>query len=157
MALWLLMPSPRRDALLKPMEPAILYTGLWQAWTMFSPDPRSVNLDLDAIITYEDGSTETWIYPRADKYSLLERVPKERFRKYGYDHLNWDAEKELWPDFAGWVARTHNTAGKRPKQIKLERHFAYIPPPEEGLGKPAPPHSEHYLFFTYDVKPGDLK
>jgi hypothetical protein len=155
--LWLLLPSPRRDAILKPVEPLITYTGLWQGWTMFSPDPRMVNLDLDAIITYSDGTTTVWQYPRVDKLAFFEKMLKERYRKFGYDHLNWAAEKILWPDFARWVARINNSGGPTPVKVQLERHWAHVPPPEKGIGNPLPPHANQYLFFTYEVKPEDLQ
>lgn len=155
--LWLLCPSPRRDDLLRPMEPVILFSGLWQAYTMFCPNPRDVNLTIEAHLTYADGTKKIWHYPQMEKLNYFERMYKERYRKYGYDHLNWDAEKVLWPDFARYIARINSSPSMSVSSIDLVRRWSVIPPANIGMGKPAPPLDKEYKFFTYQVKDGDLK
>lgn len=155
--LWLMAPSPRRNALVDLYQPVMLWSGLWQSFDVFAPNPRDVNLDLEAHITYSDGSKSIWKYPRIDQMGLIERTIHERWRKFGLDHLNWEKEKNLWPDFARFVAYQENSANRHPVTIVLVRHWAYIPKPEKGLGQPPPPHNSEYEFFTYTVKPEDLR
>lgn len=155
--LWLMAPSLIRDGMVQPIEPFILYTGLWQSYNIFSPDPRAVNLDLEALITFPDNSTLVWQYPRMERLGLFERAQKERFRKYGYDHLNQDSESILWPDFARYVARRFDKPNHRPVLVKLVRHWCLIPSPKDGIHNLLPPHSNRYTFLTYPVSPSDLR
>lgn len=156
-ALWLMAPFPARDALLRPLFPYIFYVGMWQQYDAFAPSPRMTNIDITAVVTYADGSTTIWQYPRVETMGFLQRMQKERFRKYGYDYLNWEDYEYLCPDFCRWVARMHNKDGKTPLAVALERHEATIPPPDQGMGKPPPPHDFTFQFFKYEVKPEDLK
>lgn len=155
--LWLLPGSPRRDDFLRPLEPAILYLGLWQVYTMFAPNPRLFNPNIDVEMKCSDGTRLLWHYPRMEQFNLLERMQKERFRKYGYEHLNDDSEKMLRTDFARWLARQCLATGKIPTTLTFIRRWADIPPPDKGLGKPLPPHSNEFIFFRYEVRPEDLK
>jgi len=154
--LWLMPPSFFRNTVLKPFVPLILFSGLWQTYTVFSP-PRIVNLDLQAIIFFNDGSQKNWSYPRMERLGLFDRAQKERFRKYGYDHLNSDADGMIRPDFARYLARLNDAPGHRPVSVLLIRHWIAIPPPENGLGKPLPEHSNQCQFFRYQIQPGDLQ
>ena len=154
--LWLLPDSETKETLIAPLEPFILYTGLWQTYTVFAPNPRNFNLDLQATIVYRDGSSSVWKYPRMEQMGLLERMEKERFRKYGYDNLNSADNRVLWPDFARYVARLNRRDGNQPALITLERNWADIAAPAVGMGKPLPAHDHHRRFFTYTVVRGDL-
>lgn len=156
--LWLMPEKWKwREVVLPTIRPLILFTGLWQNFAVFSPNPRNINLHLDAIVHYEDGTSGVWHYPRMERLPLVERTFEERYRKYGHDHLNWDKERQLWPDFARFVARRMNKYAAKPQEIILKRYWALIPPPEQGLGKPAPEHTNTHLFFRYKVKPEDLQ
>jgi hypothetical protein len=153
---WLLPPSSVRERFLKPIKPLIEYCGLWQTYVVFAPNPRTINSDLEARISFSDGSTEVWKYPRVESYGLVERISQERFRKFGYDHLNEDKGAVLRPDLARYVARLYDSPTRHPVLVKLVRHWAVIPPPEEGIGKPLPPHLRFQVFLIYQVRPADL-
>lgn len=154
--LYMIPDNPSRSRLLAPLRALICYTGLWQSYVVFSPNPRPTNLDISAEIRYDDGSVSVWRYPRMDQMSQLERLQKERYRKYGMEHLNNDKEALLRPDFARYLARLHKSDARQPVEIKLVRNWANIPPPQQGLGRPLPPHLNHYAFYTYSVKKSDL-
>src|SRR3954470_14934396 len=70
MLVWGLPGSAFRSLLAKPVENYVIYWGLWHSWDMFSPDPLSLNFLVDAQITYQDGSTRIWEFPRMEKLSL---------------------------------------------------------------------------------------
>lgn len=140
------------------LTPVVLYTGLWQNYAVFSPNPRNINVHLEAIVTYNDGSARVWYYPRMERLGLIDRTFKERYRKYGHDHLNWAADKKLWPDFARFVARQmNNVPNAQPIQVELKRFWQKIPPPEIGLGHPMPEHVNEFIFYTYPVLREDLQ
>lgn len=147
-----LAPFKWRTAIHAPLQPFLSYSGLWQNFQVFSPGPRQKNLFLTAEIKFADGSTESWDYPRPEKMGFLEKIARERYRKYGHDHLFYDDESFLWPDFCRWLARQFTDKGKRPVTITLIRHWAEIPPPsEESLAEPLPPEDEYFRqrFYTY--------
>jgi len=154
--IWLLPPSAVRNKFLEPVAPLISYLGLWQSYAVFAY-PRKTNLDLQAVVFYKDGSTSTWQYPRVDQLGLFERSLKERYRKFGYEHLNVDKDAVLRPSFCRFVARLNNIGGRTPQTIILVRHWAPIPLPENSIGLPLPTHDRQTNFFSYQVQPGDLE
>lgn len=147
-----------RNAVLRMFNPIILYAGLWQNYSVFSPNVRDINLHIEAIVTYQDGTQIVWPFPRMERLPLFHRIYLERYRKFGHDHLNWDHERVLWPDFARFVARRMNDRGdNKPREIVLKRYWQRIPPPQVGLGRPAPEHINAYEFYRYNVRPEDLQ
>ncbi|MBY0546576.1 MAG: hypothetical protein K2W95_04750 [Candidatus Obscuribacterales bacterium] len=155
--LWLCPPSLWRDNIVRHYEPLILWMGLWQDFAMFAPDPRKINLHIEALITYSDGSTVAYTFPRMEKLDLGTRILKERYRKYANDFLNWDKDKILWGDAARFVARSHFKPDKCPVTVELIRYWAEIPPPEIGVGKPLPPQDHKYSFFSKTFTADELQ
>src|SRR5476651_1259029 len=45
--------------------------GIEQSWLMFCPNPRDFNFHTYAVITFEDGSTTYYEFPRPDKMNQL--------------------------------------------------------------------------------------
>lgn len=154
-ALWMMPSSRFRDLLFNPISPFLSYTGLWQIFAVFSPEPRYTNLYLSAVVTCADGSAQYFEYPRNDKMGIWERIRKERFRKFGLDNLYWDGHRVLWTDAARYVARQFRQ--RSPVMVSLQRHWHYIPAPAQGLGKPLPQSFQTSTFFVYQVKPEDLQ
>ena len=152
--LWLLPHSDGRDALLTPIMPVIEYLGLWQSYRIFAP-PETSNFHLSALIWFKDGSTINWSYPQMARLGLLERMKRERFRKF-VDHVNDDSSAIFRPDFARYVAHINNKGGHEPAIVVLERHWADIPPPPKGFEGPLPAQSNHRAFFSYQLQKGDL-
>jgi hypothetical protein len=153
----LLPVSPVRNALFDPIRPLLLYSGLWENFIVFAPNPPMTNVDLTAKIQRRNGETIIWQYPRMDKLSILDRIEKERYRKFGSDHLNYDAEVMFRPDLARFVARLYRDDDNPPQTITLQRHWADIPAPPDGIGKPLPEHNHQADIFTYTVRPDDMQ
>lgn len=153
--LWILPWSRTREALIKPFTDQIYFTGVWQGFAVFAPDPRKVNYRIYATIEFDDGTETVWHYPAMEKLGFFERFLKEHYRKFGNDCLN--STELLWPDFARYVARKHDGTNRHPRSVALTRTWADIPPIEKGLGKPLPEQKDKYRFFLYRVLPEDLK
>lgn len=133
------------------------FFGLEQDFGVFAPKPRDSNPHLTAIITYADGTTKLWTYPRMERINLLDRIRMERYRKYFDDNVAWQRFEKLWPDLARWIARQNfNDPTNPPTMVTLQRFSSAVVIPELGLGKPNPPHSDHQVLATYPVKPVDL-
>lgn len=148
---WLCGPSDLRAVMLTPTRDVFNYLGLWQEFAVFGPQPRHMNLHVVADITYEDGKKSEWAFRRIEQCDPMEKLIGERVRKYSIEHLSWPNKNYLCSHFTYWLAKQEYKQGRRPKQIELVRYWADTPPPEKGLGKPPVPHSNRYLFYTYNV------
>ncbi len=137
------------------------FLGLGQTYAVFAPAPREVNVHVGAVVTYLDGTSRRWDYPRMDRLSQVERIPKERYRKFGCDNLAWSNVRhmKMLPDMARYIARLNYDDPKNPpKLVSIYRYTAPIPKPKDGLGKPLPPQSIYTDLIQYKVNPAeDLK
>ena len=127
--------------------------GLWQYWDMFAPNPATLDLWFDAIVTFEDGSTRIQPYPRVKTMPIPEKYFKERYRKFT-ERVN-DEVKDTWkwPTFAQRMALlAYRETGKRPVEVQLRRHWRRIPPPD----KPLPTQYNEYIFYKHIVDQAKL-
>ena len=137
------------------LRPYLIWSGLFQSWDMFSPDPKSKNIYLEAVVIYKDGSTELWPFPRMEMLSLTQRYFKERYRKYEENLAN-DTYAALRPDAARHIARLANTHASPPHKVMLVVRWTDIIPPRTTESNDRGPWGVE-IFYTYDVQPGDLQ
>jgi hypothetical protein len=138
----------------KLVRPYFIWSGLFQSWDMFSPEPKRVNSYLEAIIIYTDGSSTLWSFPRMELLGSDERYAKERYRKFE-ENLQNDLYSGLRPDTARYIARLNNQKSSPPKTIMLVVRWSDIIPRTDDTYDRGPWNSN--IFFTYDVQPEDLK
>ena len=136
------------------VRPYMAWSGLFQAWDMFAPEPLQMNLYLDAIVKFRDGTTRTWSFPRMEKLPIAERYFKERYRKFA-EVVRLDQYSMLWPDCARYIARLNYNPANPPVEVSLVRNWSPIPP-ETSDGSYSPGPWSHYVFFRFAVQPGDL-
>lgn len=146
-AVWNLPHSELRARLVPVVEPYMHAAGLDQDWGVFAPDPRRITLELQARITYDDGTTETWLVPHGGR--LLGAYRFYRWRKW-IEYARGDAYEHLWRPTAEWVAREHATGARTPVEVVLVRRWYDIPPP--GSGREPTPWNE-FEYFTLEVTP----
>lgn len=114
-----------------------VFFGLDQTWSMFAPNPSSVNSYLDATITFKDGSTEKWTFPRSSQLSDWDRFTGgERFRKYQQENLKAMERNEIWLDLGHFLEKEVNRIersgrGRVFEQAQFYRHFNTVKPPTE--------------------------
>ena len=137
------------------IRPYMLWSGLFQIWDMFAPDPLKMNSYVDAEVWFRDGSARVWSLPRMNEIGLVERYFKERYRKFS-EYLRRDSHSVFWPDAARYIARLHRNPGNPPTAVQLIRHWSDINPPGPG-GQYQPGRWQQYLYYTYLVQPGDLE
>jgi hypothetical protein len=138
------------------VRPYFLWSGLFQDWSMFAPDPSKLNSYIEAEIWYRDGSREMWAFPRMNELGYVDRYFKERYRKFATEYLRLDSNSALWPDAARYLARTHRNPTNPPTGVRLIRSWSEISPPGPGGEFRHTPWA-HYPYFTYVVKPVDLE
>ena len=135
------------------VRPYMLWSGLFQAWDMFSPTPRSVNARVEAAVIFKDGRIQTWKFPRMEQLSIPARTYKERYRKF-VENLQEESHSAMWPDVARHIARANNNRSDPPQVVMLIRYWSDI-----ALAASTPSHAPERarIFFEYNVKPEDLR
>lgn len=138
------------------VRPYMLASGLFQNWDMFAPDPLKLNIRVDAEITYANGETRTWKFPRMDELGYVERYFRERYRKYSTEYLRVDTYAGLRPDAARYIARLNNQPSNPPVTVSLFRSWSEMKPmrPDGVYEEDA---WTRVNFFTYQVTAGDLQ
>ena len=105
-------------------------TGLWQDWSMFSPDPLRLNLHVEALVRYRDGREVTYALPRLHRLPRWERVLTERYRKWEVDWLRMDGNRFIWEDGARFILRQLPENRENPvESIRLFRRWHEIEDP----------------------------
>lgn len=131
----------------------MFWSGLYQNWALFAPNPLSVNSRLEAEVIYRDGRTSVWKFPLPQDFGYFQRYFKERYEKWGNQAVRLDQNAVLWPDAARYIARLNNDGKNPPVTVKLVRYWSQIAAPRSGEPEPW----NQYVFFTYSVKPEDLQ
>ncbi len=156
-ACWMFPNHPIEQALIENFRQYLGFLALNQDYSVFAPNPRSVNVHLEALVTYSDGTTRIWRYPRTERMNLWQAMIKERYRKFGDDNIAWTLNNKLLQDLARYVARLTSNGSHKAMMVTLIRYFAAIPPFPYGLNEKLPAHYEVHILNTYAVKAEDLQ
>lgn len=124
--------SELRRTGMKVFDPYLDASGLHQNWNLFAPDPRRTTLQLEARITFDDGTTTVWHPPTGNPFVGVYRT--FRWRKWAGNVLAASNDELLEPA-ADWIALMHTKDGKVPISVELVRRSYVAPAP--GSGKPS--------------------
>jgi hypothetical protein len=131
----------------------LTFTGLWQAWDMFAPNPSSLDRWVDAEVQYADGSTEIIAYPRMYDIPLPRKYIMERHRKY-LERVVDRRWQDRWPAFGQRLAYWAYTDPKNPPLwVTVRVHERWIEP----MGTPTPDGYSMYIAYGYEVQIDKLK
>jgi hypothetical protein len=133
--------------------PYMRWSGLFQSWDMFAPDPQAVNSYVKAVLITRDRRMQVWSFPRMEELSFGERLRKERYRKF-VEVLPQQQFAPLWPDVAKHLARSLNNQADPPDKILLIQFQSDIRPGAEESSDPVPRPS---VFYEDYLQPGDLQ
>ena len=123
-------------------------TGFWQYWDMFAPDPASIDIWIQAVVTYQDGTVKDDLYPRIATSTIPKKYILERFRKYA-ERAQQDQYRFLWQPFAERIAYVAFTDPKNPPvQVTLIRKSRKVGPPGND---PDVDKFQEYAYFQYIV------
>lgn len=152
---WAVPLNTRLFAIVKPtIAPYMGWSGLAQGWNLFAPNPLSLNSRLEVEISYRDGQTGLWKFPRPQDFGYIKRYTMEREHKFSFDSLQNDSFAILRPDAARYIARLNNVKRDNPPvTVTLVGYRSQIAPPGSGLPEPW----KRKVLLTYSVLPGDLQ
>ncbi|MBI3893013.1 MAG: hypothetical protein HY303_15955 [Candidatus Wallbacteria bacterium] len=145
------LPEPARARLLPLVKPYLLWTGCWELWDMFAPNPPDWNTRLEAVVTFQDGSQSTFDFARPELLPPARRF-LEQLQRQWKDRLLRPEYAAALPDAAQYVARLHAAGSRRPVRVRLRRISVSIPPPE-AAAVPEKPRAED--LYTLELPAGE--
>lgn len=135
--------------------PELLF-GIEQSWRMFCPNPRTYSLHCYAVITFKDGSTAYYEFPRLEKMNQWDAFLRERVRKHYDDIMPWDEFRMFRPLVASYIARCFSDSDNPPVQVSLCYNREFISPmPYPRPRFPLPREPERHNFYVYKVRAED--
>jgi hypothetical protein len=124
-------------------RPYLLWTGLFQSWDFFAPNPKSTNSFVEAVVITRDRHQLIWAFPAMERLSYFERYREERYRKFT-EALPDPKNAPLWPRIAQRIAQKFQNPADPPQVVLLINVSAPIAP---GASAAPTPH----VFYEYEV------
>lgn len=158
---WLLPAEfPKKLEITTLTYPPMVAFGWIQYWGVFAPNPRNVLYHATATITFEDGTTKLYEFPRTQMMSQWEKFCREKQRKMFSDDIPWPDYEQFRPAVARYLALSNANPNNQPVQITMEMHQAWVPDPDPAnwtYRNQLPEHTESLSpFFVYRVAKKDL-
>ena len=135
------------------VRPYMLWSGLFQSWDTFAPNPIEVNSFVKAVVVTRDRRIQVWAFPRMEELSFSQRYRKERYRKFAEVMLQ-EKNAAIWPDIAKHIARLFNSQTDPPEKVLLVQYQTDITPGADETHDPIPKPNAFYEDY---VQPEDLK
>ncbi len=144
------------QSIYRPIDSYLSFFSIYQDWLMFAPDPSKINSYITGEVEFEDGSKDTYTFPRSEEMSLLEKYQNgEKYRKILSEGVRKDSNQFMWKDTAKFVLKKlkDKHGYKLPLRVKLYRHWDEIKnlSVEFRPVKQKPQTFQSYNFFTYEV------
>ncbi len=135
------------------VRPYMVWSGLFQTWDMFAPDPKSINSYVRAVVITQDRHIKVWNFPRMEELSFWERYRKERYRKFA--EVLPERRRKFCGRMLRLISRGVSTARiDPPYKVLLIQFRADIRP---GADESSEPVYKPNLFYEGYVEPGDLR
>ncbi len=139
----------------RPVHFYLSFFSLYQSWDMFSPNPARTHTNISAVVEFEDGSKDTYEFPRVSQQTLKQRyVNGERFRVIT-EAISQGDNRFMWPDTAKFALRKLKDKNfhKIPLKVSLVRHWYEIPDVDAEFRPHLSKTSsfKSYKFFTHEV------
>jgi len=133
------------------VRPYMVWSGLFQSWDTFAPDPPAANSFVRALVVMQNRQLHVWAFPRMEELSFSERYRKERYRKF-VEVIQQPGSAALWPDVAKHIARIFNSPDGAPEKVILVQFQSDIP-----LNNGPEPTPKPNAFYEDYIQPEDLK
>lgn len=137
--------------------------GWYQHWSLFSPNVRHSIFHETALITYEDGSTQLYEFPRMDKMDYWERHKHEKLRKMFNDNILYpwpnNGFVKFLPSIAHYLAECNSNPQNQPSMVQITWNSNENPPPDPAnwnYRDKLPYHIYKTIRFVYQVRRNEL-
>jgi hypothetical protein len=128
---WNMPDSAIKRALVPPLQPIAVSTGLDQYWTMYAPDPPQRLENLEVHVTMADGAERVWTIQPRDR--IVGVAAHHRWRKL---KESLQTEPQIRPAWAHWVVRQLTGPSERPVHVRMILKTEVLPPPGvDGRGE----------------------
>lgn len=143
-------------SLYRPVDAYLSFFSIYQDWLMFAPNPTRMNASLSAVVEFDDGSSDTFMFPKSADMDIFDKYTHgEKYRKIITEAIRNDTHKWMWKDTAKFALRKlkEKNFSKIPMKVELYRHWAETP----QMTTKFIPHGERipgekkYKFYTYEV------
>ncbi|MNJ96870.1 hypothetical protein D3C87_146040 [compost metagenome] len=151
------------EHIMRVIFPYQSFFGLDQMWSMFAPNPGSMNSYIDAQLLFKDGSIEKYTFPRPTQMdSMTKFLAGERFRKYSQENMLPLQRPEMWFDLSAYVAREVDkieAKGRRRvlDQIQFSKHTNFVQPPDKVFIPHGQLSTQYTAEVVFNYKPADKK
>jgi hypothetical protein len=145
--------SPVKDVK-EIVRPYMIWSGLFQSWDFFAPNPKSDNSYIEADVITRNHTQKVWVFPRMAELSFGERYSKERYRKFA-EVLPQQKNAYIWPGVAKHIAEMFKSQTDPPEMVLLIEFQAFMKPGPRH--RPEPVLRPHIFYEYADVQPEDLK
>jgi hypothetical protein len=108
-------------------RPYMVWSGLFQSWDFFAPNPKSANAYIEAAVITQDRHQFLWAFPRMEQLGYFERYRKERYRKFA-EVLPLQRNAMLWPVVAQRIGGFFKNPADPPQSVVLIQFSAPIQP-----------------------------
>lgn len=127
LVVWNLPASEARSKLRPGVRPVVHALGIDQNWGVFSPNPSTTSVAVEADVTFADGTIERYTFP--DGGPLFGAYREYRWRKFER-RVRLDDQRRLWRPAAEWIARQYGD--REVVEVTLIRIFSKTPEPGSG-------------------------
>ena len=143
LVVWNLPASEVRSRLRPEAKPVVYALGIDQNWGVFSPNPSTTSLAVEADVTFADGSVERFRFP--DGNSVFGAYREYRWRKFER-RVRLDDYRRLWRSTAEWIVQQYDD--REVVEVVLIRIFSKTPEPGSGDERVW----ESVEYYTYTVE-----
>ena len=160
-AIWNMFDCPLKAQLIALFRIPVDLFAFEQTWNMFAPGVRYTNYHLIAVITFADGSSKLYEFPRMEMMDALEKYRKEKMRKLFIDNIPTTTFDIYLPDICASMARANYDKQNPPTLVTVSLHQSEIPTPNES--NPPPPRFgmrqrvQSVTLIVYKVRHEDLE
>lgn len=134
------------------VRPYMVWTGLFQSWDTFAPNPKGINATLEAVAITQSHRQKTWVFPRMEQLSYWQRYRQERYRKFA-EVLPQPQLAPMWPDVAQHLLPQFRDPADPVAIILLIQNSAPITPWQKIVPAPKP-----NIFYEYiNLEPAEAQ
>ncbi|MEO8678212.1 MAG: hypothetical protein ABI665_04145 [Vicinamibacterales bacterium] len=145
---WRLPAETPGHRLIQPIADWLVWAGLDQSWSMFTPDPPQAEHDLQAVIRRRSGSGVLWEPPSMRELSRWQAFLAFRYREYASSILT-EEEEACQPALIDYLLRKYDLADDPPVEVVLWGRRTPVAGPGSAIA-PGPP--DNFVVHTHRVE-----